>query len=287
LFRIFSPTYLFLEGDQFFLPARQSFFYYVDFLFIIWGALALFGKNRKYLFILTGFIIVGSFPHLFNTTTGDFSGHLALMFPFMILLIGAGVADCIDHFRGRLRPVALGFIGLIYMLNVASFSMIYFFQYPLVGSSDFPMRILSKYITLARQTRVPITVYSTRSGDLLSKYLFYSNSMNTQTLPEISRLHTQLPFTFNQIHFTNCDSAETRADEPAGILIYDQICAMHRDGTALKISSLLDGGEKYGIFNDTVCGGYSLNTYPNGITIRNLEVEQLPAEEFCRVYISR
>jgi 4-amino-4-deoxy-L-arabinose transferase-like glycosyltransferase len=116
LFRIFSPTYLFLEGDQFFLPVRQSFFYYVDFLFMIWGALSLFNKKRKYFIILTGFILIGTLPHLLHVTMGDFSGHLALMFPFMVLLIGAGVADCIDHLRGRLRPIALGFISLIYDL---------------------------------------------------------------------------------------------------------------------------------------------------------------------------
>lgn len=287
LFRIFSPTYLFLEGDQFFLPVKQSFFYYIDFLFMLWGALSLFSKKPKYFLMLVGFIFIGAFPHLFHTTMEDFSAHLALMFPFMIILIGAGIANCIDHVRGRLRSIALGFVGVVYALNVASFSMIYFFQYPLVGAADFPMRILSRYVSLARQTHVPVTVYSTRSGDVLTKYLFYANAITGETLPEISRLHTGLPFTFNQIHFTDCDSGVTRTNAPTGILIFDQICAMRIEGPAVKISSLLDGGQKYAILNDSVCSGYTLNSYPTGITMHALAVEQLPPDEFCKLYISR
>jgi len=186
-----------------------------------------------------------------------------------------------------LRPIVLGFVGIVYALNVASFSMIYFFQYPLVGSADFPMRILSRYISLARQTHVPVTLYSTRSGDVLTKYLFYANAITGESLPEISRLDRQLPFTFHQIHFTDCDSSVTRANAPTGILIYDQICAMRIEGPAVKISSLLDGGQKYAILNDSVCNGYTLNTYPTGIAIRSLAIEQLQTVEFCKLYISR
>lgn len=287
LFRSFSSTYLFLEGDQFFLPARQSFFYYIDFLFMIWGALSIFSKKRKYFFILTGFIIIGTFPHLFHTTMEDFSSHLTLMFPFLIILVGAGIADCIDHLIGRWEPLVLGLLGFVYALNIASFSMIYFFQYPLVGAGDFPLRILSRYVTLARQAHVPVTIYSTRSGDLFTKYLFYANAMNKEALPEISRLHTNVPFTFNLIHFTDCDFDVTPSNTPTGILLYDQICAMHIEGATAEISSLLDGGQKYAIVNDSVCSGYSLNSYPTGITIHDLAVEQLQTAEFCKLYISR
>ncbi len=287
LFRIFSPTYLFLEGDQFFLPARQSFFYYIDFLFMIWGALSIFSKKRKYFFILTGFIIIGTFPHLFHTTMEDFSSHLTLMFPFLIMFVGAGIADCIDHLTGRLKPFGLGLLGFVYALNIASFSMIYFFQYPLVGAGDFPLRILSRYVTFAGQAHVPVTIYSTRSGDLFTKYLFYANAMGREALPVISRLDTKVPFTFNQIHFTDCDSGVTRNNAPAGIILDDQICAMHIEGATAKISSLLDGGQKYAIVNDSVCSGYTLNPYPSGIRIGDFAIERLSQGNFCKTFITR
>ena len=44
LFRIFSPSYLFTEGDQFFLPGRQSFFYAIDSIFLVIGLFSLFVK---------------------------------------------------------------------------------------------------------------------------------------------------------------------------------------------------------------------------------------------------
>jgi len=286
LFRIFSPAYLFVEGDQFFLPARQSFFYYADFLFMIAGTLFLFSRKRRYFFILSGFILIGILPHLLHVTMGDFSGHLALMFPFMILIIGTGIAGCVGRVKGHVRSIALGIVSIIYTLSIANFIMIYIFQYPLVGAGDFPLRVLFKYITLARQTHTPITVYSMRSGDLLTKYLFYSNAMTKDTLPEISRLHTQLPFTFNQINFTDCDSTVTRTNAPTGIVIYDQNCSMNIEEPSAKISSLLDGGQQYKIFHDPVCSGYNLNSYPAGITIRTLAIEPLPPAEFCYLYIS-
>lgn len=287
IFRIFSPTYLFLEGDQFFLPAKQSFFYYIDFLFLLWGALYIFSKKIKYFLILTGFIIIGTFPHLFHTTMGDFSAHLALMFPFMIMFIGAGIADCIDRFQGRLRPVILGLVAAFYALNVASFSMIYFFQYPLTGSGDFPIRTLSRYASLAKQSQVPITIYSTRSGDLLTKFLFYTNALTRESIEEISHIEKGSPFIFHQIHFTDCNSSVNSGNAPQGTLIYDQICAMHVGGPELKISSLLDGGQKYAIVNDSPCSRYSLSAYPFGIRISDFSLERLSQEDFCKIFISR
>ena len=281
LLRIFSPTYLFLEGDQFFLPAKQSFFYYIDFLFLIWGTLWFFSKKPQVFLILTGFIFIGTFPHLFHTTMGDFSAHIALMFPFMIMLIGAGIAQL------HRRPILAGITVIFYILSIASFSMIYFFQYPLTGSSDFPMRILFKYVSLAKQSQIPITIYSTRSEDALTKYLFYTNEFTKESIKEISHIEKGLPFTFHRIHFTDCNSDVTRDNAPSGILIYDQICAMRIDGQTVKISGLVDGGQKYTILNDSVCSGYKLNTYPAGIRISDFRIEQLSQENFCKTFISR
>jgi hypothetical protein len=287
LFRIFSPTYLFMEGDQFFLPVRQSFFYYLDFLFMLWGALTLFSQKRKYFFILCGFIVIGTLPQLFNTTIGDFSGHLALMFPFLIILIGAGISDCITHIRSNVRLYIVGLIALLYACNIASFSFIYFFQYPLVGAGDFPMRVLTKYLTIAKDTSTPITVYSNRKGDLLKKYLFYSNTMNVQNMQSLSHLQTTAPFDFNQIHFTDCDASVTPTHAPTGILIYDQSCSMHVAGPTVKISSLLDGGTLYHIINDTICRPYPLRSYAIGITMHDFDINHLSNEQFCLTYLTK
>jgi 4-amino-4-deoxy-L-arabinose transferase-like glycosyltransferase len=144
LLRIFSPTYLFVEGDQFFLPGRQSFFYFIDAIFIALGSLFLFTKKRLYFVIIYCFILMGTFPHLFHKTTGDFSGHLALMFPFIIMVVGAGIVCCIEGASKRIKKIIIAGISILYICNIASFSLIYFSQYPLMGYGDFHMRVLSR-----------------------------------------------------------------------------------------------------------------------------------------------
>lgn len=286
LFRIFSPTYLFVEGDQFFLPGRQSFFYFIDALLLFIGSLYVFTKNRLYFITLCLFICIGTIPHIFHKTMGDFSGHLALMFPFIILFIGAGFAGFLQVKSKQIRRVVIIGIVCIYACNVASFCLVYFSQYPLMGYGDFHMRVLSRYLTIAKRTNVPITVYSNTSSDLFKKYLFYTDGMKKQTIDEIKKIGTKSGFTFNGIHFTSCDDKIQNAP-PNSILIYDVMCGMQVSGPRLRISRLSDGGGIYEIFNDPVCGQYALNTYSQGITTNDFAVEKLSDERFCTVYINK
>ena len=278
LFRVFSPSYLFVEGDQFFLSGKQGFFYYIDFLFLIIGSLALYAKRKFSLFTVWLFILIGTFPHLFHKTMGDFSAHLSLMFPFIIILIGAGIA--------QLRSFALWATILLYAAGVASFSLLYFSHIPFQGRADFHMRVLSRYLSLARSTNTPITVYSNTSGDLLTKYLFYSNEMKKSTIATVSRIQTGEPFRFNDVYFTPCDEGVHTASG-SSVLIYDTVCTMNVDGPNVSISRLSDGGQLYKIFGDNVCSKYELTGYASGVKISDFDVEQLSEERFCFVYVHR
>lgn len=257
LYRIFSPSYLFIEGDQFFLPGRQSFFYYLDFLFLVIGSLVLYAKRKLAFWIVGLFILLGTFPHLFHKTSGDFSGHLTLMFPFLILLIGVGIA--------QLRSFALGATILLYIASVASFITIYFFQIPLVGAGDFRMRVLSRYITLAN---TPIIVHSNTGEDFRMKHQFYSNQGN------------------QPVSFLPCD-ATVRNASVSSVLIYDTECNMTVEGPNVFISRLSDGGQLYKIFGDEVCGKYPLTGYASGVKMSDFTIEQLSEERFCMVYVHR
>jgi hypothetical protein len=286
LFRVFAPTYLFVEGDEFFLPGRQGFFYFIDALFILFGMLSLYTKKRLYFFITCLFIVLGTFPHLFHRTTGDFSGHLALMFPFMVMLVGAGIVECIESLSKNMRSATTGVIIILYLLNVGCFCLLYFYRYPLMGYGDFHMRVLSRYLTLARRTNVPIAVYSNTSGDLFKKFLFYTDSMTKQTMNDIQKIDTRLTFTYNGIQFISCDENVKTAPVNT-IVIYDMQCNMHINESHVRVSKLTDGGGIYEIFNDPVCGKYSLNPYPSGISTNDFSVETLSDERFCTVYINK
>lgn len=286
LFRIFSPEYLFTQGDQFFLPISQSFFYYIDSIFIVLGAFLLFSKKRAAAFMMFLFILIGTIPHVLHKNISDFSDHLALMFPFLVILIGIGMGEGVTTVSKQFRVVAVSVIGIVYTFSVIAFVNAYFFRYPITGSGDFPMRILASYIRLAKTGGHPITVYSTRNGDFLKKYLFYTDGMNSRTVSSLSRINTKLPFEFDGVHFTDCDA---KAVSPAAgsVAVYDASCDVKLPGTNTHIARLSDGGILYTIAHDPLCDHASLNAYPTGITVADLAVEKLSPSAFCKTYISQ
>ena len=286
LFRVLSPTYLFVEGDQFFLPVRHSFFYAIDFFCIMLGAIILFSKKRFVTSMLFLFTFIGTLPHLFYKTTDDFSAHLTLMFPFMILLAGAGGSEIIQSVTKRFRIVTLATMIMLYGLSVCGFVFLYFYQFPLVGSADFPMRTLSRYLMLTSTTNTSVIVYSNRSGDLLKNYIFYSNGMNRKTLTTISHINLRLPFTYNNIRFTDCDEG-VKTTNPPTITIHDTTCMMHINEPRIYVTTLRDAGKIYAVYNDTICSKYSLGTYPSGTTMNDFAIERLPEKQFCETFITR
>lgn len=286
LLDIFSPKYLFVNGDQFFLPISQSFFYYIDSIFMVLGTLVLFSRKRLYAICILLFALIGSLPHVFHKTMTDYSTHLTLMFPFLILLIGAGVAEIVQSFSKRFRTVALLVVILLYIFNLGGLVGNYFIEHPIAGGSDFRMRVLSRYMTLAKKSGSPITFYTTRKGDFLKKYLFYTNGMNPRTISDISHINTNQPFNFDGIHFTDCD-AKASEIPPGTVAIFDTTCDIKLNGPTRHISRLSDGGVLYNIVNDQVCNGMTLNAYPTGITLDDMSVEKLPLPRFCNAYISQ
>lgn len=286
IFRVFSPQYLFVDGDQFFLPVSQGFFHYLDAIFILIGSLALFNRKRIYAIIIFLFVFIGALPQIFHRIPSDFSIHLTLMFPFLVLLTGVGIAHMLSSLPKKYFILGIFITILLYAGNVGGFVNAYFYRYPLVGSQDFPMRELARYLSLVRATRAPVTVYSNRKGDFLKKYLFYTNSMTPVTMPAITAIDTRSPFTFLGIRFTDCDTS-VRSPDPERVTVYDSTCGMHIPGTNESIARLTDGGSVYTIVNDPLCKNMELREYPTGITLTDLNVEHLTAEQFCTTYISR
>jgi hypothetical protein len=285
LFRIMSPTYLFSEGDQFFLPAVQSFFYNIEFLFMIIGTLYLFVKNKRTVIVLLLFALIGTFPQVFHMNPGDFSHHLTLMFPFMIIIIGAGITETIRNIPARYRFAAAGVIILLYGLSAGSFIMKYVSKVPLTDYADFHVRILSRYLTLAKQKGTPITVYSTSSGDIFRKYLFYGDRITNQTIPSIKKTLGAPAFTFDGIDFEPCD-ASAATGSATGVRLYDAGCNAVIDAPHKSITRLSDAGEIYKIMNDPLCSRYQLHRYPENITLSDFLVEKLPTKRFCELYIN-
>ncbi len=289
LFRIFSASYLFADGDNFFLQARHSFFYPVEGIVIILGFGALFASNLSMFIVLLGFIMLGALPHVIHRTESDFSGHLALMFPFIIFILGYGLSFIYTHTAKVQRHVVLLIYFVVYALSVGNFILVYFYQLPLQGAGDFHMRTLSKYLNLARTKEKPVIVYSTQGSDIFKKYLVYADRITPETIQVLSiPMKPDSPITFDGITFTSCDNSIDPASSSA-VHIVSSLCGFpaKQTTTYTKLSRLSDGGTIFDIYNNDVCNRDTLSTYPHGITLKDFAVESMSAETFCRIFISK
>lgn len=283
-YRMFSPVYLFLEGDQFFSLYRHGFFYALDFVFLAGGFLVLFLKKRSVFFLLSSTIVLATFPHLFHKTQTDFSYHIALLFPISIIVIGNGIYGFIQSVPKRFR-VSIGIaVTILYIISAGNFLFIYFFQHPLGGYFDFHMRIVSRYIELSN--KVPITVYSPRYTDFFKKYLFYSNSLKSDNVTSFTHLYDSQSLIFNNITFSSCND-KASVSTSSGIVIADIYCILDKNIPRVSISNLSDAGEVYQIYNDPICINFNLKRYPTGISLADFAIERLEDKRFCEAFINR
>ena len=204
IFRIFSPSYLFVEGDEIFLPIRQGFFYYLDAIFLCIGAIYIGGKHRAYAWALLALLFVGTLPHIVSTTAGDFSTHLVMLFPFLIIIIGTGIAWTIRSMPHKYRILATLVCIALYACNLTGFTESYFYRAPLTGYDDFPKRVLVKYLQFASARHLPVDVNTATSNDLFQKYMLYANLITRENIPALRTDIIAMSTQFNTIRFLQC-----------------------------------------------------------------------------------
>jgi 4-amino-4-deoxy-L-arabinose transferase-like glycosyltransferase len=287
-----SPTYLFLTGDYFY-NVGYGFFYFIDAFFLLLGLFFAFLKKKKEAFLVLAMAILGVFPQLLHTsTTGaitdNYALHLALVIPFLIIFIGVGLSEATELIKNKKYYfLALVAIIFVYLLSVLSFAYVYFFKFPLYDNFDFHVRVMSEYTKLASQNGSGVVVYSPRFKDEFQKYLFYSNSVNNKTIPAITKLlNGQGEFIFQNIQFSGCDNSvdTTKAQK---VILNSYLCGSFvKQASHISVARLSDGGENYGIYNDTVCKGVSLKPYPSGLKISNFNIEELSKKDFCQTFIT-
>ncbi len=283
----FSFDYLFVYGDEFFSIWRHGLFYYVDSIFLILGALFLFIKKRNVFFLFLLLALLGVVPQVFHTAdVGNFSVHMTMTIPFLIILIGIGIEGLINYFKNKnYKLVLTSLILLVYLFSTLNFANIYFFWHPLQGYFDFPIRIVSSY-ALRSSNNQKVTIYSNSSFDLFKKYLFYSNSYNKNTAKQIANNLNSERYTFGNITFASCNS-DLDYENIETPVIADVKCNQETpDLPHLSISRLKDGGESFRIFNDRLCRGVVLNRYPSNLKISDFDIETLTIDKFCQTFIT-
>ena len=286
-FKIFSADYLFVRGDEFFSLWRHGLFYYIDALFIGLGALFMFIKKRNVFVLFSALILVGIAPHLLHSgTTGDFSIHSAMMYPFLIMFAGLGIYESINWFKKKyIKKILLVIVVATYIFSFANFLNIYLYWFPLRGYFDFPIRVVSSYALRASDNQ-RVTIYSTASFDYYKKYLFYINGYNKKTAKLIADNLNHKKYVLGNVSFVSCNSLNDLSNKN-NLEITDTKCKdLEIDENRLSITRLNDGGESFKIYNDKLCSKYGLKPYPSGIKLSDFSIENLSNEDFCKTFIT-
>jgi len=283
----FSFDYLFVYGDEFFSIWRHGLFYYIDSLFLILGALFMFSKRRPVFFLFSTLSLIGIVPQVFHTAdVANFSIHMTMTIPFLIILIGFGIDGLITYFKNKNYKLILTTLVLfVYLISTLNFANIYFFWYPLQGYFDFPVRIMSSYVLKASQNQ-KVTVYSNSSFDFFKKYIFYTNSYDRNTASQIANNLNSEKYSFGNVTFMSCNTPLDDTNKES-LAIIDAKCAQDKiDLPHLSVARLKDGGESFKIFNDRICKGVGLNRYASNIKLSDFSIEALPADKFCQTFIT-
>lgn len=286
----FSTEYLFINGDQFFSIWRHGLFYYIDSIFILLGTLFLFVKKRAVFVFIAVLILIGVFPQVIHgASTDNYTLHLTLLFPFLIILAALGIYETVALFKHkRLKTAAAVLIFFIYLISVANFLNIYFFWWPLQGYFDFQVRLLSKYVALAKAKGGDVAVYSSQNPDIFKKYLFYTNGFNKDTYLNVRNVYKKNDFTFENVKFLGCDNTRDFSTVKTTVLYDSFSCGnLIHEQAHLSLARLSDGGESYQIYNDKVCGKYNLKKFPSGLNINDFSIENQSAQQFCETFVTR
>ena len=278
--RTISPEYLFISGDQFYSLYTHGFFYIIDFIFIGFGMLYAFAKDKRKFFLVFSIACLSMVPHIIHTTVDNFVPQISLLFPILLLFCANGIVGVYESLN---KKFVLLVIILIYIFSLFNFLNIYFYQYPLKETFDFKIRVLSKYISFNDQ-REKITIYSSSSNDYFKKYLFYRDLINDESADQISDSFSKGKYSIGNVAFTDCNTF----NESVGISIVDENCKKTSfTSNYLKIARLVDGGSNFRIYNDRVCSKLEHDTYATGVLLSDFSVEKLTKDRFCKIYLIR
>jgi 4-amino-4-deoxy-L-arabinose transferase-like glycosyltransferase len=287
LFKSTASDYLFVTGDNFFSVARNGMFYILDAFFILLGFAVCYAKKKPVFWFLLTMILIGMIPQVFHTADiNNFVYHLGMMFPFLIILIAAGIWEIINMYKNKVYFYASSVIVfLLYSFLLFNFLNIYFFQFTLKGFFDFNLRLVTKYAQINKGENREVDIYSPNASNIFSKYIFYTNGYGKNTSSAIKAIYKDKKYNIDNVRFLGCD----RTIDPNAInktIIYDSLCGdLKSEYPHLAISWLSDGGEAFAIFNDTSCKAYSFKPYPMNIKISDFSIEKQTPQKFCDTFI--
>jgi len=285
----FSTDILFLHGDPAFTGSlwQHGYFYYIDALLLLFGLIYLYQTHPKFLAFLSCLILLSPIPEAIRSgQSSSYVFHSSFQFPFLCIIISAGILFFWYKFSHKFFRITLVFI---YFLSFLNFIDIYFFKAPVYQPESFvfSQHLLSKYLQLETGKNKEVYVLTQEPEVLFRSYLFYTNSYQKNTFISIKNIYAQTNdnFLFNHIHFIN-----HHRHLPSGndfTLIYNSIhFDFQKDSSTFYISNPADTGNIYTISRGLTCQNLNLSTYPNNIRLKDLNLDKINENDFCQKYIT-
>lgn len=291
--KIFSVDFLFLYGE-----ARATYsvwthgpFYYLDLIFMLLGFYFLLRRNRNLWLFLTALILLAPLPAAISTVGEEYALRGVLLYPILILLTGLGIWGVVFlPKRGGYRLGIVGFLVLVYGVQLANFLNIYFFRNPIYNSEGFGFsnRIWVNYVNLAKPKVEKVWVVTRDELGFLKQYLFYSGVFDQEVLTLVRRMITDGEYRWENVYFVHESRGEVELGENEVVISPPDFDLVEKEKYPywLTIPQLSDGGEVYKIINDSVCFQYGLGRYPAGIKFGDFKVEELSEARFCQKFIT-
>lgn len=292
----FNPVFLFLKTEgstDLYYISNQSYFYIIEFVFLIFGLLALGGEFIIGLFVLS-LAGLSAFPAFFKIT-GDtlYAFRIAMLYPILSGIIGWGIYYIYQNLSVKnLRKFHLGtgfivLIILIYSISLSYFLIMDWYRTPVDKAAGwyFHKRALSSYVSRAgKQSQTPVTVLSLQPDATFNTFVFFSGNYNDPSgIKKINNSFKTQNYNYENITFTgDCN----KLDQSESIIIVESGFDCTPEGKYLQIANPRDNGVMYKIFSDKLCTDIPKNKYPNPRNLSDFDVENMTDQQFCRMWIT-
>lgn len=296
-------TQLFIAGERLRNPTtvlHHGLFYGLDLVLIFVGmAVCLLDKKwRSTGLFLLSIIFVGMLPQLLNNQDVWIFLRLGLSFAVLPIFAAVGLHYIWNRFEGQL--FRRGAVVSMYALSVGYFAIQYAFVTPVTATGDkyFAERVLASYIDRLG-ARTPVVVLADESRFVFEEIVFYNGLIKRQQA-EVYNAFKSSQYQIPGLRVaTDCLDGSILEET---VVITDQSVVPCGDAGQLEedsavqadtievlppsvfITAPYSGEERFTIVNDMLCEGDVAPAHPS-FTFRNLQVEKLSTQDFCRTFI--
>lgn len=297
----FNPNLLFRFGEpntSGFAVWTHGIFYLVDAVLILLGIVILLAKKKTrwsgVLILLS--IIIFSIPNLINTMSEWHMPRTLLAYTMLLVLSSwGGWLIWQDKFW---RWIASG----VYLVSIIYFSYQYFYRYPVthLDAGTWDERVAATYAQL-NPTDQKVWIYTNTPDMTFYNYLLYDNKITSENLTEIKKTillnkdRSEKHYSLNNVTVTN-DCIDVTTDRVHVWKVGHSFCRTEDDAITKKqelaklerltIPAVLDSGEAYRIYEDSLCLPYQLPQFVHLQQIEDLDLQPMDAEQFCTKWIT-